>query len=89
MPGLSPNIPVIGQSNEKPTRAVTAGVEQSYMTRAMPGQTGEMLTQSIVVNPATGMSGASLPTVNQAAEFNDEKKLTNIRRRRGGVRESV
>ena len=75
MPDLSPNISVISQSNEKPTRAVTAGDEQSYMTRAMPGQTGEMPTQSTVVNPETGMSGASLPTVNQAAEFNDEKSL--------------
>ena len=74
MSGLSPNIPVISQSNEKPTGAVTVGVEQSYMTRAMPGQTGEMPTQSIVVKPETGMSGASLPSVNQAADFNDEER---------------
>ena len=38
-------------------------------------QMGEMPTQYIVVNPETGMSGASLTTLNQAAEFNDDESL--------------
>ena len=72
---LSPNIPVVSQSNEQPTGAATVGVEQSCMTGAMPEQMGEMPTQSAVVNPDSVMSGASLPTVNQAAELNDEESL--------------